>query len=161
MRQHFGSLFGSRVKTRMRMKRRRMWTRRRRENRQDASISTPSTDASAVVYLLLLVVVLLKLIILNRQAVPTLQRDHHQQQKKPFHKQTPLVLWLPRSFNKVCRRLGIKISCELALIFYLFLFVCSPQYVSISHTCFISFFFSLSLSFAVFLRATSNQFRII
>jgi len=73
MRQHFGSLFGSRVRTRMRMKSRRMWTGRRRENRQDASISTPSTDASAVVYLLLLlVVVLLKLIILNRQAVLTL-----------------------------------------------------------------------------------------
>lgn len=32
--------------------------------------------------------------------------------------------WLPRrSFNKVCRRLGIKISCELTLIFYLFVYV--------------------------------------
>lgn len=99
--------------------------------------STPSANASAVVYLLLF-----KLII-SSQAGGGLQGGHSgvgqgsqsgsvnsAPLRSLFHKQTRLPR---RSFNKVCRRLGIKISCELALIFYLFVFAvwlsvfCSPS----------------------------------
>lgn len=155
MRQRFGSLFGSSMRMRLRLwlqnrkwhekltwkpprgreKVTEKWRKRERATKRECwQHSTPSANA-AVVYLLLF-----KLIISSQAggghsgvgqgslsgsvgSVPI---------RSLFHKQTRLPR---RSFNKVCRRLGIKISCELALIFYLFVFAvwlsafCSPSLV--------------------------------
>lgn len=148
------------------------WRKRERATKRECwQHSTPSANASAVVYLLLF-----KLII-SSQAGGGLQGGHSGIGQGSlsgsvgsvpigslFHKQTRLPR---RSFNKVCRRLGIKISCELALIFYLFVFVvwlsvfCSPSLPSPSFSP-TSLPFSCPLfALVVLLRATSNQFQII
>lgn len=145
--------------------------RERARKRECWQHSTPSANASAVVYLLLF-----KLII-STQAGGGLQGGHSgvgqgslsgsvgsAPIRSLFHKQTRLPR---RSFNKVCRRLGIKISCELALIFYLFVFAvwlsvfCSPSLVAPSSSpTSLPFAFPL-FALVVLLRATSNQFQII
>lgn len=156
MRQRFGSLFGSSMRMRLRLwlgnrkwheeltwnsprERDRKWQRNGGKDREREwwQHSTPSANASAVVYLLLF-----KLII-SSQAGGELRGGAGQGSQSDsvssvpirslFHKQSRLPR---RSFNKVCRRLGIKISCELDLIFYLFVFAlwlsvfCSPPLAS-------------------------------
>lgn len=174
MRQRFGSLFGSSMRMRLRLwLRNRKWhekltwkpprerekvtekwreTKRARKRKRECwQHSTPSANASAVVYLLLF-----KLII-SSQAGGGLQGGHSGVGqgslsgsvpiRSLFHKQTRLPR---RSFNKVCRRLDIKISCELALIFYLFVFAvwlsvfCSP---SLPSPLFLHHFFTFFLPF--------------
>lgn len=130
--------------------------------------STPSANASAVVYLLLF-----KLII-SSQAGGEWRGGAGQGSQSGsvssvpirslFHKQSRLTR---RSFNKVCRRLGIKISCELALIFYLFVFAlwlsvfCSPSLSLLPLPASLLYLFLALYSHSFLLRATSNQFQII
>lgn len=80
-----------------------------------------------------------------------------------FHKQSRLPR---RSFNKVCRRLGIKISCELVLIFYLFVFalwlsVFARLLSLLPLPASLLYLFLALYSHSFLLRATSNQFQII
>lgn len=126
MRQHFGSLFGSWMRMRLRLRignGMRSW----RGNRWDKGWESERERKWALAAFqrhqrtrrLLFICCCWSL--LSRAAQPggLKYKQGSQLRSDPFS----ISRRLPRrSFNKVCRRLGIKISCELALIFYLFVF---------------------------------------
>lgn len=174
MRQRFGSLFGSSMRMRLRLwLGNRKWDEkltwkpprerekvtekwRERESEKERMLAALNAISERVGCCLSVVVQAYYLEPSRRWAGGRAQRGRGQGSlsgsvgsvpiRSLFHKQTRLPR---RSFNKVCRRLGIKISCELALIFYLFVFAvwlsvfCSPSLPSPSSTPLLYLFLAL------------------